>query len=282
MEIKCPHCDSRFNLPDAAAKPGAKLRCSVCHSVFALSAGGDAGGGGGGGAGGAGAGAPLSMGSQGMGAPFSVGEEEPRGLGRRRKILLAAIAVLSVVLLAGVAWQFVLPFFGLGGGGGGGETPVAEADQAAPPPAQPEDAGAVKERIRPLSMKNVTQYFIDDNEAAGKIFVVSGEVVNGSDKPKSHIYVKADIYDANSRTIQSKRQAAGTQLSLFQLQVMDTRSMESFLNNPMEIMTNNTNIPPGGEVPFMLVFYPPSKAEGQAFADRIAEWGVYIVDVQDD
>lgn len=218
----------------------------------------------------------------GMGAPFSVGDDEPRGLGRRRKILLVAIIALSVILVAGVIWQFVLPMFGIGGGGGG-ETPVAEADPAAPAaPAQPENAGAVKERIRTLSMKNVTQYFIDDNEAAGKIFVVSGEVVNGSDRPKSHVYVKADLYDKDSRTIQSKRQAAGTQLSLFQLQVMDVKSMESFLNNPMEIMTNNTNIPPGGEVPFMLVFYPPSKAEGQAFADRIAEWGVYIVDVQDD
>ena len=36
MEIQCPHCSSRFNLPDKLVKPGAKLRCSVCKNVFAL------------------------------------------------------------------------------------------------------------------------------------------------------------------------------------------------------------------------------------------------------
>ena len=34
MEIKCPNCGSRFNLPDQLAKPGVKLRCSVCKTVF--------------------------------------------------------------------------------------------------------------------------------------------------------------------------------------------------------------------------------------------------------
>ena len=34
MEIKCPNCASRFNLPDQLAKPGVKLRCSVCKTVF--------------------------------------------------------------------------------------------------------------------------------------------------------------------------------------------------------------------------------------------------------
>ena len=36
MEIQCPHCASRFNLPEHLARPGAKVRCSVCKTVFAL------------------------------------------------------------------------------------------------------------------------------------------------------------------------------------------------------------------------------------------------------
>ena len=36
MEVKCPKCSSRFNLPDTVAKPGVKLRCSVCSKVFPL------------------------------------------------------------------------------------------------------------------------------------------------------------------------------------------------------------------------------------------------------
>ena len=36
MEIICPNCSSTFNLPAAAIRPGAKLRCSVCKTVFPL------------------------------------------------------------------------------------------------------------------------------------------------------------------------------------------------------------------------------------------------------
>ena len=35
MEVRCPNCSSRFNLPDQLARPGVKLRCSVCKTVFA-------------------------------------------------------------------------------------------------------------------------------------------------------------------------------------------------------------------------------------------------------
>ena len=47
----------------------------------------------------------------------------------------------------------------------------------------------------------------------------------------------------------------------------------SFLNNKVELLANNTNIPPGGEVPFMILFYDPP--------ENVAEFGVKIVDVKD-
>ena len=37
MIVVCPNCWTRFNLPDAQAKAGARLRCSVCKHVFVLS-----------------------------------------------------------------------------------------------------------------------------------------------------------------------------------------------------------------------------------------------------
>ena len=49
--------------------------------------------------------------------------------------------------------------------------------------------------------------------------------------------------------------------------------MESFLNNKVEILTNNTNVPRGGEVPFMVLFYAPPEG--------VAEFGVRIVDARD-
>ena len=35
MQVVCPKCKSRFNLP-SGTKPGARLRCSVCMTVFSL------------------------------------------------------------------------------------------------------------------------------------------------------------------------------------------------------------------------------------------------------
>ena len=49
--------------------------------------------------------------------------------------------------------------------------------------------------------------------------------------------------------------------------------MESFLNNKVEILANNTNVRHGGEVPFMVLFYAPP--------EDVAEFGVKIVDVKD-
>ena len=63
------------------------------------------------------------------------------------------------------------------------------------------------------------------------------------------------------------------QLSLFQLQVLSEKEMESFLNNKVEILTNNTNVMRGGEVPFMVLFYAPPEG--------VAEFGVRIVDARD-
>ena len=91
--------------------------------------------------------------------------------------------------------------------------------------------------------------------------------------PKELVELEGAIYDADKKPVGAKRQLAGTQLSLFQLQVLSEKEMESFLNNKVELLANNTNIPPGGEVPFMILFYDPP--------ENVAEFGVKIVDVKD-
>ncbi len=121
-------------------------------------------------------------------------------------------------------------------------------------------------------MRNVRQYNLL-NEKVGKVFVIEGKVVNEFPEPKELIELEGAIYDKNKKPLAAKRQLAGTQLSLFQLQVLSEKEMESFLNNKMEILANNTNVPPGGEVPFMILFYAPP--------DDVAEFGVKIVDARD-
>lgn len=269
MEVKCPHCDSRFNLPDTI-KPGAKLRCSVCESVFTLPSPDEAAK--------AAPAAPRRQEPAMATPPFSVEEEEERPRGRR--LLPVLLAVLLVLLLASGGAAFW--WFFLGGADGGGtdpSAPVAANDPATPPPADPPQA-KVDDKLRLLSMRKVHQYYVE-NETVGKVFVIDGVVVNGFDTPKALIAVEAAIYDKDKKPLAVKRQLAGTQLSLFQLQVVREKDMESFLTNKVDIVTANTNVQPGAEVPFMILFYPHSREQSQAFAESIKEFGLRIVDVQD-
>lgn len=140
----------------------------------------------------------------------------------------------------------------------------------APAPQISEEEAAKK--VDHLTMRNVRQYTLA-NEKVGKVFVIEGRVVNEFAEPKELVELEAAIYDKDKKPVAVKRQLAGTQLSLFQLQVLSEKEMESFLNNKMEILANNTNVQPGGEVPFMILFYAPP--------DDLSEFGVKITDVKD-
>ena len=229
MEVKCPTCSSRFNLPDAAAKEGVKLRCSVCKHVFALS---------------------KEMFAPKEEAPQPATEQKKKRF--NTKLILFVAVGLILAILAGIGSIF---FFG------GNEHEIT-------PPSEQELA----KKVAMLTMRNVRQYFVD-NEKAGKVFVIEGRVVNEFPEPKELIAVEAGLYDKDKKPLAIKKQLAGTQLSLFQLQVLSEKEMESFLNNKVEILTNNTNVRTGGDVPFMVLFYAPPAG--------VAEFGVRIVDVKD-
>lgn len=226
MEISCPKCASRFNLPDKAARPGAKLRCTVCKTVFQLP------------------GKPEQ-------APTPPVQEQLPELGGKRarsRKWIWMILLLCLCCAAGAgAWYW---FYG----------------QAAETPAE-----ETAKKVEFLTMRNVRQYNLL-NEKVGKVFVIEGKVVNEFPEPRDFIELEGAIYDRDKKTIASKKQLAGTQLSLFQLQVLSEKEMDSLLNNKMEILANNTNVPPGGEVPFMILFYAPP--------DNVAEFGVRIVDAK--
>lgn len=227
MEISCPNCSSRFNLPDSVAKPGAKLRCTVCKNVFQLPGK-----------------APSPS------TPPDSGDLLPE-IPKRRKSRVVLWLVVVFILLA------------LSGGGG-----WYYLNYDATPPESGEE---IAKKVERLTMRNVRQYNLL-NEKVGKVFVIEGKVVNEFDTPRDFIELEGAIYNGDKQLLAAKRQLAGTQLSLFQLQVLTEKEMESFLHNKMEILANNTNIPPGGEVPFMILFYAPP--------DNVAEFGVKIVDVK--
>ena len=229
MEVRCPTCSSRFNLPDAAAREGAKLRCSVCKQVFSLTR--------------------EILGGMDTPAP-TVAVPPKKKLGTK----------LIVVVLIGL-------MLGLGCGVGAIFLFGGNAEEITPPSEQ-----ELARKVAMLTMRNVRQYFVD-NEKAGKVFVIEGRVVNEFPEPKELIAVEAGLYDKDKKPLAVKKQLAGTQLSLFQLQVLSEKEMEAFLNNKVEILTNNTNVRTGGDVPFMVLFYAPPAT--------VAEFGVRIVDVKD-
>ena len=223
MEIKCPNCASRFNLPDQLAKPGVKLRCSVCRTVFTYEP-------------------EVPLAEQGPLPDMPIKKKLP--------LLKIALAFVLVLACAGGGWWYY----------------------TTKGTAKPQNEQDIAKQVELLTMRNVRQYYVD-NEKVGKVFVVEGRVVNEFPQPKELITIEAAIYDKDKKPLAVKKQLGGVQLSLFQLQVLSEKEMESFLNNKVEILTNNTNVMRGGEVPFMVLFYAPPES--------VAEFGVRIVDARD-
>ncbi len=290
MEVQCPQCQSKFQLPDAVVRPNVKLRCSVCQHIFRYqepsSAGADtfssaapqeapssfaensfsgmeggaqqtsSGSHGGGNTGGGG----LDDFSLDGPAP-SLDKDPPEGK-KKSKLFLILMILLLCAAGAGGGWWYM-------------EMYKPEAEQAAQGAGQgssltSEDASAAS--VSKITMHGVRQYYVK-NEKVGSIFVVEGVVTNEFPVAKDLIEVEGALYDANKAVLVSKKQWAGTTPSLFQLQVLGEEELESFLNNEIEILTKNTNVPPQGEVPFMVVFYNPPA--------NVAEFGVRVISSKD-
>ncbi len=255
MEVQCPQCQSRFHLPDAVVRPNVKLRCSVCKHVFryeepASSAAPQSS---------APAAAPSAVAAEGQNLDdFSLDASSPAGaeapkVGKKMSKLLISILVLVLCAGGGAgAWWYMQQ------GSEGSETVVATSQ--------------VSKSVELMTMRNVRQYYVK-NEKIGDIFVVEGKVVNEFPEPKDLIEVEAAIYAANKSVLMAKKQLAGTVLSLFQLQVLGEEELESFLHSEIEILTKNTQVPKGGEVPFMVLFYNPPA--------EVAEFGVKILSAKD-
>ena len=269
MIITCPSCETKFNLRDDLARKGAQLRCSVCKHIFGI---------------------PDTDGHMpGQTAEQDAFSEDPladdffsdepessaadtsagdslsldgalprpqRTAGKSRKGCLVAGILLVLLVLGGVAaWIFAgdmikahLPF-------GLGQSTAAPA----------------KDMVSRITFRGVRQYTLS-NEKIGLISVIEGKTLNGFDEPRELIRIEASLFDKDGKVLDKKQQMAGTSVSLFQLQVLGEKELEQALGNRIEILSNNTNVPPGGEVPFMVVFYKP--------AETATEFGVTVIEAK--
>ncbi len=146
----------------------------------------------------------------------------------------------------------------LGGQSGGADAAKEAARQAA---------------VSRLSLENVRQQTVTENEQTGPMVVIEGTVVNNFDTPRDLILLEVTLYDSKGNALVMREQYCRVTLSLMQLRTLSKAALESALSNQVDILTNNADIPPGGRVPFTTVFFD--------LPNTAYEFEVKIVDVQD-
>lgn len=297
MQVVCPKCKSRFNLP-SGTKPGARLRCSVCMTVFSL---------------------PFEESSDyARQSSLSSGTLPPLGASDVPQSVLPQLEekkahhpflwFLVVVLVLGIAgyaaWEISGDFRGavinLKNNFIPAQAPVkpvlqpemgVRKDEASPviprqqimenatrlaEPEEIQHSSATNEvaqvssqvqdsdKILPSSLRleKVRQYFVD-NEKIGRILVIEGSVCSQESFKTSEFTVEAMIIGEDKKIIEKKINRIGGHLSTLQLQKMDREEIEVAMYADMDdnVIKN--------EVPFMALFFNP--------AERTSEFSVRIV-----
>ena len=257
MIVVCPNCWTRFNLPDTQAKAGARLRCSVCKHVFVLSESNET---------------ELHLSGNKIGGAAQA-PSMPSMSGKMTAGSSAKDGGLSITMPqrkrsgSMAKWFFILLLVLLCAGGG-------YVLYVSPPQGFDffgKQTAPTADMVSKIELINVRQYPVS-NEQVGNLTVIEGKVVNRFDEPREMIRLEASLYDKDNNVVAAKQQLAGNAISLFQLQVLSEQELEQTLANKLGVLTNNTNVPAGGEVPFMIVFCkPPASA---------TEMGVKVIDAR--
>ena len=251
MLIACPRCETTFTLPEALYQPGKKARCSNCGLVFAMSAP---------------ATEPAAAPAEKMSPPAAdfASVQEPSFHVKHRKALIGVVALFLLLCLSYGLFLIIGSF--------SAKPPAAEnrmQGQEGAPVAQAEH----DRLISSISLDEIRQFQVE-NVQVGRIMVIQGVAVNVSSSHKDFITIEARILDANGNTLgQPVQQLCGVPLTLFQLQSLSVDELRAALNNRITILTYNTNIPPGGQVPFVVIFPSPP--------DNMRQFEVRVISVQD-
>ena len=294
MQVVCPKCKSRFNLP-SGTKPGARLRCSVCMTVFSL---------------------PSEESSDYARQPsLSSGTLPPLGASdvpqsalpqlEEKKSHHPFLWFLVVVLVLGIAgyaaWELSGDFRGavinlknkfvpaptpvksvqqpegsvsrdessLNNPGQGMENATKPAEtnmsisEDAQVPTQEQNSNNID--LHSLRLEKVRQYFVD-NEKVGRILVIEVQVVGQKPFSSSSIHVEAVIIGEDKKPLEKKEQRVGEKLSFLQLQKMDKEELEA--TQFSELDAGNMQ----QDFPFVIIFYNPVKT--------VREFSVRIIKIK--
>ncbi|MFZ5428447.1 MAG: DUF3426 domain-containing protein [Thermodesulfobacteriota bacterium] len=277
MKVECPSCQTKYNLPDDKVGPeGANVRCSVCKHVFHVDARESEDFPGFGEAGAAPEWPVEDSGGHGEAAlggfdvhleserkrdrfddagvssseftSIDFGGPEKKASGLSVKTVLVG-AVLGLLILAGIAGSaaYFFEFWPFA------KKPAASTMQDAnTPPAKPEQPDYLSQ----IQIASHEYYFVE-NEKVGKLFVISGKLLNKSPLVLRGIEMEASIMDAQDAPLETITFKAGPKATNFELKTLNKEDLESRLISKQEIMLYNDEVKTGDEVPFMVAFIKP-------------------------
>lgn len=235
MIVTCESCQTKFNLDASRVKAtGQKVRCSRCGHVFMVFS-------------------PAeqilpqidlideSTDFEADAAAAPPPPKTPRGdyWPRKRSRLKILLWVIPVLVLAGAVYWLLGP----------GSYLISPSNQ---PLSKTSVASSSKPIVRIVD--NTKAYFLE-NASAGQIFVVSGEVVNDSKKPVSFILLKGKLFTTDNQVAQSQSSYCGNVISRQNLIQQPVTDIQNQMMNREGNDLQNVHIPPGGKVPFMIVFH---------------------------
>lgn len=253
MIISCPSCDTSFSLPEELYKPGKKARCSNCGFVFAMPDHPE----------------PEFPESPFVGETASQPAAEAPPVAKSKKLRIVSILVtIPLVLLLAYGGYLITSAYLLRPEG----TPAPSTDGQAAPVAVPGDMSAQERLVNSITLEEIRQFLVDNMEI-GKLMVIQGYAVNTSASNKDYISIEARVLDENNKVLAKVQQLCGVPLSLFQIQSLPEKALQESLNNRTTILVNNTNIAPGGRVPFVVIFPNPPES--------MRTFEVQVVDVRE-
>jgi len=132
------------------------------------------------------------------------------------------------------------------------KAPTSAMEQAKTPPAKPEQPDYPSQ----IQIASHEYYFVE-NDKVGKLFVISGKLVNKSPLVLRDIEMEASIMDAQDKPLDTISFVAGPKASNFELKTLNKEDLESRLTSKQEIMLYNGEVKNGDEVPFMVAFIKP-------------------------
>jgi hypothetical protein len=107
-------------------------------------------------------------------------------------------------------------------------------------------------KITPMS-RTISYKFVDNN-SAGRILVITGQVRNEYDHPRSNIKVTGKIYQKGKNLANTATVYAGNILSDADLQRMDMSAINRRLQNRSGDNRSNIKVKTGRTIPFFIVF----------------------------